>query len=93
MRKESIAFGHNPLTPAEAGALAFGLTNHLPEPDEVARILLLCYAFTYEADMTEREQMLIAVEKALAVYLGGFSELCRAEMRQQLELLRRQRAA
>jgi hypothetical protein len=53
------------------------------------RAELLCHAFTYELDHSEREYMLRAMEARLGAFLPGFDACQQADMQRQLELLRK----
>jgi predicted translin family RNA/ssDNA-binding protein len=57
--------------------------------DEISILLLLCFAFTYEREMSRRERMLLTVQSKVAAHLFGFSDLCGEKMRELLEALRK----
>ena len=83
--------GENNLTPETAAEVAELLADTLggSYPDELAAVLLLCYSFTYERDMTTRENMLQGVIDHFGRWLPGFDEMCRAGMRGVLDALRK----
>ena len=83
--------GGNPLTPAQAGELA-GHIEHTASninPDDLSRLLLLCYAFTYERDSDTREAMLMAVEQKIGMSLPAFDDMMRGEMSRMLGTLKK----
>jgi hypothetical protein len=86
-KTDALAQGRNPLTPKMAATLAEGFADG-QDGDDVARMLLLLWSFTYERDINEREYMMRAVEARLGILMTGFDELQAAQMRRQLESLK-----
>jgi hypothetical protein len=85
----------NPLTLDEVERIAESLAWTLaggPDSD-LALFLLLCRAFTYEEDRTEREHMLCAVEAKAGVLLPGFTRNLCAAAGEALDDLRKGGAA
>ena len=80
-------FSRNPLSPLCAGILAAALVHSLQHEDEIARLLLLCHALTFEPDMTAREGMLQAVEKEAAPMLRAVDDTLNTLKRRQYEAL------
>ena len=79
--------GRNPLTHDEAATLAVRICETLSAED-VARLLLLVHAFTYE-DPSERESMSSTIEDRLISSLPRVDEFRYEAMRCQLEDLRK----
>lgn len=76
----------NPLKDEEAGTLAEWITSF--EDEQCARLLLLCHAFTYETDISRRENMLRETEARLGPFLPGFDRMQGEDMAACLTALR-----
>jgi hypothetical protein len=77
-------------TPEEAGRIAECLLAGLDyDGDDVARLLLLCHLLTYTRGLSERENVMVGIERACAPYLSGYDQMMRAEMDFTLETLRK----
>jgi hypothetical protein len=74
--------GANPLTAEQAGEIAARLGDRFghEDPEEMAAVLLLVYAFTYERSMTAREGMHQAVEAELGRFTPGYADAVRESM-------------
>jgi hypothetical protein len=81
-------FSRNPLDPQKAGALAQALVFELQDEDDIARLLLLCHALTFEPDMTAREGMLNEIEKEAGPMLREVDNTLTAIKRRQYEILK-----
>lgn len=90
MKKPKSCADELGVTPEEAAKLAAGVVWHfMDDPEEVARFLLLCHALTYAPGMTDRETILIEIEKVCAPHLAGFAGMLHAEMGDALKQARR----
>lgn len=82
-------FSRNPLTLKQTAALADSLTKVLDgEESDVANLLLLCHALTFEPDMTVREGMLMMIEKQAAPLLTVVDDVLNNVKRRQYEALK-----
>ncbi len=81
-------FTRNPLTRETAARLADAIAHRLTyDAEDVADLLLLMHALAYEADATNRENMLIDAELKLVAYLPGVDAATEAAKRARLDLL------
>jgi hypothetical protein len=81
-------FSRNPLTPEQAATLADSLTRALDgEESDIANLLLLCHALTFEPDLTAREGMLMAIEREAGPLLTAVDDALRNVKRRQFEAL------
>lgn len=81
-------FARNPLTPEDAGQLAASLMAEIQDDEEIARLLLLCHALTFEPDMTAREGMLNAIEREAGPLLVAVDDALNNVKRRQYESLK-----
>jgi hypothetical protein len=81
-------FARNPLTSEQAGKIAAGLFAEIQDDAEIARLLLLCHALTFEPDMTSREGLLNAIEKEAGPLLVAVDDALNNVKRRQYETLK-----
>ena len=80
----------NPLAGGDAAKLADAIIDSFGgDSGDVARLVPLCHAFTYERDLAGRENMMRAVEHAAAPLLSAFDAMLNAELRRTLDALRK----
>jgi hypothetical protein len=82
------------LTPAEAQVIADGICADMHwDSQSLARFVLLLRWLANHADDTERENVYINTEATAAPFVDGVGEAVEAEMRRQLEAVRRKGGA
>ena len=86
--------GNNVLSREDAARLADSIMWHFyDDGNELAHLMLLLYCFTYERDMTNRENMLTAIQEKAAPCMNPFDDIIHAEMERAYNELRKGGAA